>query len=198
MIVLIVKLKVATILINDHNDNNDNSYKRYIKPANKILYNKKDNALVQVADSTQAAVAMTHLDKIKVWGKPMRVAASKHAQVQMPKEGAPDGGLTKDYANSPLHRFKKKGSKNYSNIFAPSATLHLSNIPPNTTEEELVEAFGKHATVKGFKFFPKDKKMALIGLESVEQAVNGLIHMHNYQLAENSHLRVSFSKSSIG
>ena len=164
----------------------------------KILYNKKDNALVQVADSTQAAVAMTHLDKIKVWGKPMRVAASKHAQVQMPKEGAPDGGLTKDYANSPLHRFKKKGSKNYSNIFAPSATLHLSNIPPNTTEEELVEAFGKHATVKGFKFFPKDRKMALIGLESVEQAVNGLIHMHNYQLAENSHLRVSFSKSSIG
>jgi len=163
----------------------------------KILYNKKDNALVQVADSTQAAVAMTHLDKIKVWGKPMRVAASKHAQVQMPKEGAPDGGLTKDYANSPLHRFKKKGSKNYSNIFAPSATLHLSNIPPNTTEEELVEAFGKYAAVKGFKFFPKDRKMALIGLESVEQAVNGLIHMHNYQLAENSHLRVSFSKSSI-
>ena len=163
----------------------------------KILYNKKDNALVQVADSTQAAVAMTHLDKIKVWGKPMRVAASKHAQVQMPKEGAPDGGLTKDYANSPLHRFKKKGSKNYSNIFAPSATLHLSNIPPNTTEEELVEAFGKYASVKGFKFFPKDRKMALIGLESVEQAVNGLIHMHNYQLAENSHLRVSFSKSSI-
>ena len=163
----------------------------------KILYNKKDNALVQVADSTQAAVAMTHLDKIKVWGKPMRVAASKHAQVQMPKEGAPDGGLTKDFANSPLHRFKKKGSKNYSNIFAPSATLHLSNIPPTTTEEELLEAFGKHASVKGFKFFPKDRKMALISLESVEQAVNGLIHLHNFQLAENSHLRVSFSKSSL-
>ena len=163
----------------------------------KILYNKKDNALIQVADSTQAAVAMTNLDKIKVWGKPMRVAASKHSQVQMPKEGAPDGGLTKDYANSPLHRFKKKGSKNYSNIFAPSSTLHLSNIPPTTSEEELLDAFGKHATVKGFKFFPKDRKMALISMESVEQAVNALIHLHNFQLAENSHLRVSFSKSAL-
>lgn len=163
----------------------------------KILYNKKENALVQVADSTQAAIAMTHLDKVKVWGKPMRVAASKHSQVQMPKEGAPDGGLTKDYANSPLHRFKKKGSKNYSNIFAPSSTLHLSNIPPTTTEQELVEAFGQHASVKGFKFFPKDRKMALIALETIEQAVNGLIHMHNFQLAENSHLRVSFSKSNL-
>ena len=28
-----------------------------------------------------------------------------------------------------LHRFKKAGSKNYQNIYPPSATLHLSNIP---------------------------------------------------------------------
>jgi len=40
-----------------------------------------------------------------------------------------DAGLTKDYTNSPLHRFKKPNSKNYHNIFPPSATLHLSNIP---------------------------------------------------------------------
>lgn len=40
-----------------------------------------------------------------------------------------DAGLTKDYGSSPLHRFKKPGSKNYLNIYAPSATLHLSNIP---------------------------------------------------------------------
>lgn len=35
----------------------------------------------------------------------------------------------RDYSQSPLHRFKKPGSKNYQNIYPPSATLHLSNIP---------------------------------------------------------------------
>ena len=76
-----------------------------------------------------------------MWGKPIRVASSKHSSVQMPKEGQPDAGLTKDYSQSPLHRFKKPGSKNYLNIYPPSPTLHLSNIPPNITEEFLEDAF---------------------------------------------------------
>lgn len=37
--------------------------------------------------------------------------------------------LTKDYTNSTLHRYQRTGSKNLSNIYPPSATLHLSNIP---------------------------------------------------------------------
>ncbi|GBL93369.1 Polypyrimidine tract-binding protein 1, partial [Araneus ventricosus] len=122
----------------------------------KILFNKKDNALVQMAEPQQAQLALTHLDRIKVFGKPMRVAPSRHQVVQMPKEGQPDAGLTKDYSSSPLHRFKKPGSKNYLNIYAPSATLHLSNIPPSVTEEQIKQAFVDEAgvTVVGFKFFP--------------------------------------------
>ncbi|XP_013406946.1 polypyrimidine tract-binding protein 1 isoform X3 [Lingula anatina] len=164
----------------------------------KILFNKKDNALIQFAEPKQAALAIQYLDKVKVWDKQIRVAPSKHPVVQMPKDGQTDGGqLTKDYTNSPLHRFKKKGSKNYQNIYPPSATLHLSNIPPTATEEELKEAFGKHGVVKNFKFFPKDRKMALIEMSQVEEAVLGLMGMHNYQLSDSSHLRVSFSKSTI-
>ena len=33
--------------------------------------------------------AIAHLDKIKVWGKNIRVTQSKHALVQMPKDGQP-------------------------------------------------------------------------------------------------------------
>ncbi|XP_054706446.1 polypyrimidine tract-binding protein 2-like isoform X4 [Uloborus diversus] len=164
----------------------------------KILFNKKDNALVQMAESQQAQLALTHLDKIKVYGKPIRVAPSRHQVVQMPKDGQPDAGLTKDYCNSPLHRFKKPGSKNYLNIYPPSATLHLSNIPPSVTEEQIKQAFSETGgTVVAFKFFPKDRKMALIQMDSVEEAVIALIKMHNYQLSDSSHLRVSFSKSTI-
>ncbi|KAJ8305303.1 hypothetical protein KUTeg_015848 [Tegillarca granosa] len=137
----------------------------------KILFNKKDNALVQMAEPHQAQLAIAHLDK--------------------------DAGLTKDFTNSPLHRFKRPGSKNCQNIFPPSAVLHLSNIPPNISEDFLTDAFAEHGVVKAFKFFPKDRKMALIQMGSVDEAVNSLIAMHNYPLSDTNHLRVSFSKSTI-
>ncbi|XP_052685898.1 polypyrimidine tract-binding protein 2-like isoform X5 [Crassostrea angulata] len=164
----------------------------------KILFNKKDNALVQMAEPHQAQLAIAHLDKVKVWGKNIRVTQSKHTLVQMPKEGQPqDAGLTKDFTNSPLHRFKRPGSKNCQNIFPPSVVLHLSNIPPNIEEDFLSDAFAQHGQVKAFKFFPKDRKMALIQMASVDEAVTALIAMHNYPLSDTNHLRVSFSKSTI-
>ncbi|XP_042182314.1 polypyrimidine tract-binding protein 3 isoform X3 [Oncorhynchus tshawytscha] len=164
----------------------------------KILFNKKENALIQMADATQAQLAMSHLNGQRLHGKVIRVTISKHQTVQLPREGQEDQGLTKDFSGSPLHRFKKPGSKNFQNIFPPSATLHLSNIPPSITDDILKELFaGTGYTVKAFKFFQKDRKMALIQLGSVEEAIQALIDLHNHDLGENHHLRVSFSKSTI-
>ncbi|NXG05548.1 PTBP1 protein, partial [Sakesphorus luctuosus] len=164
----------------------------------KILFKKKENALVQMSDGNQAQLAMSHLNGQKLHGKPIRITLSKHQTVQLPREGQEDQTLTKDYGHSPLHRFKKPGSKNFQNIFPPSATLHLSNIPPSITEEDLKMLFSSNgATVKGFKFFQKDRKMALIQMGSVEEAIQSLIELHNHDLGENHHLRVSFSKSTI-
>jgi len=98
---------------------------------------------------------MSYLDRLRLFQKQIRVSISKHGAVQMPKEGQPDAGLTKDYTNSTLHRFKKPDSKNYQNIYPPSATLHLSNIPSSVGDEEITEAFKeKGYVVKAFKFFP--------------------------------------------
>ncbi|EDL31647.1 polypyrimidine tract-binding protein 1 isoform 3 [Mus musculus] len=164
----------------------------------KILFNKKENALVQMADGSQAQLAMSHLNGHKLHGKSVRITLSKHQSVQLPREGQEDQGLTKDYGSSPLHRFKKPGSKNFQNIFPPSATLHLSNIPPSVSEDDLKSLFSSNGgVVKGFKFFQKDRKMALIQMGSVEEAVQALIELHNHDLGENHHLRVSFSKSTI-
>ncbi|NXA41373.1 PTBP3 protein, partial [Eudromia elegans] len=164
----------------------------------KIMFNKKENALVQMADASQAQLAMSHLNGQRVYGKLLRATLSKHHTVQLPREGQEDQGLTKDYSNSPLHRFKKPGSKNFQNIFPPSATLHLSNIPPSVTVDDLKNLFaGTGSTVKACKFFQKDHKMALIQLGSVEEAVQALIELHNHDLGEKHHLRVSFSKSTI-
>jgi len=46
-------------------------------------------------------------------GRQLRIVHSKHQQVQMPKDGQEAAKLTQDYSNSPLHRFKKPGSKNF-------------------------------------------------------------------------------------
>nr|XP_057929952.1 polypyrimidine tract-binding protein 1b isoform X2 [Doryrhamphus excisus] len=164
----------------------------------KILFNKKDNALVQLADTMQAQLAMYHLNGQRLHGKPLRVMPSKHASVALPREGHEDQGLTKDFSCSPLHRFKKPGSKNYANIFPPSATLHLSNIPPSVLEDDLKVLFSSSgAKVHAFKFFQKDHKMALIQMASVDQAIESLIQFHNHDLGDHHHLRVSFSKSAI-
>ncbi|XP_015347584.2 polypyrimidine tract-binding protein 3 [Marmota marmota marmota] len=164
----------------------------------KIMFNKKENALVQMADASQAQLAMNHLSGQRLYGKVLRATLSKHQSVQLPREGQEDQGLTKDFSNSPLHRFKKPGSKNFQNIFPPSATLHLSNIPPSVTMDDLKNLFTEAGcSVKAFKFFQKDRKMALIQLASVEEAIQALIELHNHDLGENHHLRVSFSKSTI-
>ncbi|KAF1372772.1 hypothetical protein PFLUV_G00252990 [Perca fluviatilis] len=150
-----------------------------------------------MSDGNQAQLAMSHLNGQKMYGKIIRVTLSKHQTVALPRDGLDDQGLTKDYANSPLHRFKKPGSKNFQNIFPPSATLHLSNVPQDVTEDDLRLLFSNAGgTVKAFKFF-QDRKMALIQMSTVEEAIQALIDLHNYNMGGSQHLRVSFSKSTI-
>ncbi|XP_034403343.1 polypyrimidine tract-binding protein 3-like isoform X1 [Cyclopterus lumpus] len=166
----------------------------------KILFNKKENALVQMSDATQAQLAMSHLNGQRLHGNVIRVMPSRHPVVQLPRGGAgqEEQTLTRDFSGSSLHRFKKPGSKNFNNIFPPSATLHLSNIPSSVSEEVLKDLFSSSGfTVKAFKFFQKDRKMALMQLASVEEAIEALIALHDHQLDHNQHLRVSFSKSTI-
>ncbi|NXP11883.1 PTBP3 protein, partial [Thinocorus orbignyianus] len=164
----------------------------------KIMFKCKGNALVQMADATQAQTAINYLNGQRLYGRIIRTTFSKHQTVQLPARGQQDQGLTKDYSNSPLHRFRKPGSKNFQYIFPPSATLHLASIPPSVTVDDLKKLFvDVGSTVNAFRFLQKDSKMALIRLGSVEEALHALIELHNYDLGENHHLRVSFSKCPI-
>ncbi|KAM6289925.1 polypyrimidine tract-binding protein 3 [Aegotheles albertisi] len=164
----------------------------------KIMFKKKESALVQMADATQAQLAISHLNGQRLYGRVLHATLSKHQTVQLPREGEEDQGLTKDYSNSPLHRFKKPGSKNFQYIFPPSDTLHLSNIPNSVTVDDLKNLFASTgSTVRAFRFFRKGCKMALIQLGSVEEALQALIELHNHDLGEKHHLRISFSRSTI-
>uniref|UniRef100_A0A8C4UKA2 Polypyrimidine tract binding protein 3 n=1 Tax=Falco tinnunculus TaxID=100819 RepID=A0A8C4UKA2_FALTI len=164
----------------------------------KIMLSKRGSALVQMADATQAQLAITYLNGQMLYGKVLRATFSKHQRIQLPHEGQDNQGLTKDYLHSPLHRYKRPGSKNFKNIFPPSATLHLSNIPPSVTLDYLKNLFeSTGSTVKAFKFLLRDSRMALIQLDSVEEAIHALIALHNHDLGEDHYLRISFSKWTI-
>uniref|UniRef100_H0XI90 RRM domain-containing protein n=1 Tax=Otolemur garnettii TaxID=30611 RepID=H0XI90_OTOGA len=155
----------------------------------KILFNKKEYTLVQMANASQAQLDRSHMNGHKLHGKPIGIILSKH-QNALPHEGQKDEGLTKDYGNSFLHCLIVKPAKNFQNISPPSATLHLSNMPPSISEEDLKILISRSGeVVKGLKFF-QDCIMALILKGSVEEAVHA---QHN--LDKNHHLQVSFSNS---
>jgi len=164
----------------------------------KILFNKKNTALIQFTDASQSTTALQNLNNVTLYEQEMRVSRSKHDNVNMPKAEDEGKELTKEYVNSPLHRFKKPGSKNFKNIFPPICTLHLSNIPESVSEEEIKEMFTEYGgTINNFRFFPKDRRMALIQLSTIEEALVCLIKLHNKKLNESSHLRVSFAKDEM-
>lgn len=163
----------------------------------KILFNKKDNALIQMQDGQQAQQAITYLDNASLWGKKLRVAKSKHSLIQMPRDGQSDAGLTKDFVNSPHHRFKRNNKSNANSyIFGPTSVLHLYNVNV-LQEDDIRQLFCQYGLIKNFKFFPNERKMALIEFETIEEGTHALIGLHNYEVGENLNMRVSFSRSTI-
>ena len=160
----------------------------------KIMFNKrngdrKDSAAVLMSEPRQALLAIHNLDKTKLWGKVIRVIHSNFKTVEKPKDGQPDGGLTKDYDNSSL---KKLGSEDFLSMYPPSSTLCLSNIPATIDIRAVFR--NKEIPVEGFKFFEEDEKMALVEFRNVDDAIMAIVNLDNHQFGEKSHLRVAFSK----
>jgi len=164
----------------------------------KILFTKKDSALVQMATPQQAESVVAHLNNCTFFGTTVRVNFSKHPTIMSHNPTDENPTLTKEFLNSPLHRFKSpEGS--FKNVCAPSATVHVSSIPLNVDEEKLRTAFSLYGEVVNVKFLPGEKRMALLQMASVEQAVAALIALHNYRFEETDivGIRISFAKSAI-
>lgn len=73
----------------------------------KIMFNRKDTALIQYQLHSGAELACQNLNGISLFGKPLKVNFSKHQHVAIPKESSAEAdNLTKDYTGHPLHRFR--------------------------------------------------------------------------------------------
>lgn len=164
----------------------------------KILYNKRDTAMIQFAHSQQAYHACQNLSGTPFLGTTINVNSSKHREIQMPKEqDEATMALTRDYTNHPAHRFKNKMTNN-KNVNPPSAVLYVSNLHDAATEQELRDLFGAQQPTASappvVEFFRNNRKMANIAMASVEDAITAVIGLHSSPLGGYP-LRVSFAPS---
>jgi len=161
----------------------------------KILYNKRDTALIQFATSQQASTAQMHLNHLQLYDKEILVSISKHIEISLPRgDGEEAGKLTKDFSGSPIHRFKGR----VRNVNAPSQVLHVSSLPERCTEEQLRKLFGQYqSSTPSVQFFKNNRKMAYVKMESLQCALEALMNLHNYKL-EDRYIRVSFSPKTAG
>lgn len=132
----------------------------------KILYQKQNTALIQLAEAAQGRTALQYMNGMMFRGQQLRVTISPHTSIAMPRSDAGPNPLTKDFSDSKLWRFRSPTSKNYKHITAPCDTVHLSNLPPEIADAELHQLFASVAQVdvQQIHFFPNDRKMALVRL----------------------------------
>ncbi|XP_022773410.1 polypyrimidine tract-binding protein homolog 3-like isoform X1 [Durio zibethinus] len=153
----------------------------------KLLRNKPDHALVQMGDGFQAELAVHFLKGAMLFGKRLEVNFSKHPNITQ-------GADTHEYVNSNLNRFNRNAAKNYRYCCSPTKMVHLSTLPQDVTEEEIVNHLAEHGTIVNTKLFEMNgKKQALVMFETEEQATEALVSKHATSLG-GSIIRISFSQ----
>lgn len=122
-----------------------------------------------------------------LFGKRLEVNFSKHPNIT----SAPD---THEYSGSNLNRFNRNAAKNYRYCCAPTKMIHLSTLPQDVTEEEIVNRLEEHGTIINTKLFEVNgKKQALVLFENEEQATEALVCKHASAI-DGSVIRISFSQ----
>ncbi|KAG8078592.1 hypothetical protein GUJ93_ZPchr0007g3820 [Zizania palustris] len=153
----------------------------------KLLRNKPDHALIQMADGFQAELAVQYLKGAMLFGKKLEVNYSKYPTVTP----APDAH---DYSNSHLNRFNSNVVKNYRHCCAPTKMIHISALPQGITEDAIHAHVGEHGTIVNSRLFEANgKTQALVMFESEEEATEALVSKHATKL-EQSNIRISFSQ----
>lgn len=153
----------------------------------KLLRNKPDHALIQMGDGFQAELAVHFLKGATLFGKRLEVNFSKHPNITM-------GAETHEYLNSNLNRFNRNAAKNYRYCCSPTKMIHLSTLPQDIIEDEIISHLEEHGTILNSKLFEMNaKKQALVMFENEEQATEALVCKHASSLGD-SMIRISFSQ----
>jgi len=167
----------------------------------KILHNKRDCALVQMAKPHQAQQVRRYLGNAKLGGNKLCISNSRMNSL-LDKRLIEDEGLQADFSNSRCHRFRKQqqAEKIQKNLGPPTNVLHVANIPEGYTHQEVKELFiSRGFTVSESSEISGKSNMCYLQMPSPDEALSALASMHNFTQdgltfkAANG-LCVSFSK----
>ncbi|KAL0334274.1 UNVERIFIED_CONTAM: Polypyrimidine tract-binding protein3 [Sesamum angustifolium] len=138
-------------------------------------------------DRCTVLVSNLNPDGAMLFGKRLEVNFSKHPNITT-------GADTHEYSNSNLNRFNRNAAKNYRYCCSPTKMIHISTLPQDVTEEEIISHLEEHGAIVSTKLFEMNgKKQALVLFENEEQATEALVCKHATSLS-GSTIRISFSQ----
>ena len=148
----------------------------------KILRNKRDCCLVQLAKAHHAQQVRQFLDQAKVGGNKLCVSFS-HVDNLLNKRIPEDDELQRDFLNSRNHRYRTHAmaAKLTAKLIPPTQTLHIANLPDGFSHSDVKEMFiEKGFTVKESAECGNTGNMAILNMASPDEALLALAVMHNY------------------
>ena len=104
----------------------------------KILRNKRDCCMVQMAKPHHAQQLKVNLDHAKIGGNKLCISYSRVENLFLQKNIPDDDELQRNFVNSRNHRFRQKNTeKLQKNLGPPTSTLHVANLPEGFTHTEI-------------------------------------------------------------
>jgi len=140
-----------------------------------------ESALVQLYDLDQCQIAIEYLNGVLLHNRPISVTLSKGGNIPPPSKIQEEGGIdsVKEFSGYPL-LYSRHRSDKPQRLFTPSNTLHISNMPDGTSEEELLSvlvALGA-AEVEYLRFLDEQHHIAIVVCSSTENALLTLVTCH--------------------
>jgi RNA recognition motif-containing protein len=157
----------------------------------KILSGKQRGAaIVQMQDAAHCAVAQMNLQNVNLSGRLLEIEVSTQRTSSVGKPN--EEGIARDFHDMPTYN-RHKNDK-VSKMYPPSAALHLSNMPDNTSPDEVLAVLrAAGAQVRNFKFLDNLNHIAVVLCVSQENALKVICTAHNVPIGTPSRLlRVGF------
>ncbi|XP_048565259.1 polypyrimidine tract-binding protein homolog 3-like isoform X2 [Triticum urartu] len=190
----------------------------------KVLRNKPDHALVQMADGLQAELAIHYLKVLCGHSTPTLVhpfvlphyvfvvyitldtigiyfllqgamLLGQKLEVNFSKyPSITPAPDAHDYSTSNLNRFNSNVAKNYRHCCAPTKIIHISALSPEISEDAILEHLGEHGTIVKSKLFEASGKTQALVQFESEEEATEALVCKHASKLEGSTIRISFSQ----
>ena len=167
----------------------------------KLLKNR-GTALVQLEDLDQCRIALEFLNGIPIHDLGISLSLSKGGAIPPPDRVLEEGDSeqsVKDFTSYPL-LYARHRPERPQRMYLPSNTLHISNMPDGTMEEDLIAVLSAEgAEVEMIRFLDDNHHVALVSCTSAENALDTLVNCHGQLVASGDAvprpIRIGFSQS---